>query len=163
MGSQIVPDFFKWARENYDRIVIDSPPFGIVGDVVTLAAMVDSVMIMCCPDRTHFKPIQHASRSLGESGATVIGIIVNDVEMGGAGSAFTPSGHAYGYGYGGYGGYRSYGKGYRPYAPYGPIETGKKSGDAPGAEGKPPEDSDPADDTPRPDHGAVNPELTDEE
>ena len=164
MGSQIVPDFFKWARENYDRIVIDSPPFGIVGDVVTLAAMVDSVMIMCCPDRTHFKPIQHASRSLGESGATVIGIIVNDVEMGGAGSAFTPSGHAYGYGYGGYGGYRSYGKGYRPYAPYGPIETAKKAGDAPGAESKPPsEDAAPADEDARPSRGAVNPDLTDEE
>ena len=164
MGSQIVPDFFKWARENYDRIVIDSPPFGIVGDVVTLAAMVDSVMIMCCPDRTHFKPIQHASRSLGESGATVIGIIVNDVEMGGAGSAFTPSGHAYGYGYGGYGGYRSYGKGYRPYAPYGPIETAKKPDNAPNPDGKPPEEGAPEDgENPRPSHAAVNPELTDEE
>ncbi len=116
MGSQVVPDFFKWARANYDRVIIDSPPFGIVGDVMTLASLVDSVMIMCCPDRTHFKPIQHASRALAESGATVIGIIVNDVEMGASGSAFTHSPHAYGYGYGGYGGYRSYG-GYSPYAP----------------------------------------------
>ena len=116
MGSQIVPDFFQWAREHYDRVIIDSPPFGIVGDVMTLASLVDSVMIMCCPDRTHFKPIQHAARSLGESGATVIGIVVNDVEMGSAGSAFAPSGHhGYGYGYGGYGGYRAYG--YSPYAP----------------------------------------------
>ncbi len=117
MGSQIVPDFFQWAREHYDRVIIDSPPFGIVGDVMTLASLVDSVMIMCCPDRTHFKPIQHAARSLGESGATVIGIVVNDVEMGSANSAFAPSGHhGYGYGYGGYGGYRAYG-GYSPYAP----------------------------------------------
>ena len=117
MGSQIVPDFFQWAREHYDRIIIDSPPFGVVGDVMTLASLVDSVMIMCCPDRTHFKPIQHAARSLGESGATVIGIIVNDVEMGSSTSAFAPSGHyGYGYGYGRYGGYRAYG-GYSPYAP----------------------------------------------
>ncbi len=165
MGSQIVPDFFKWARENYDRIVIDSPPFGIVGDVVTLAAMVDSVMIMCCPDRTHFKPIQHASRSLGESGATVIGIIVNDVEMGGAGSAFAPTGHSYGYGYGGYGGYKSYGRGYRPYAPYGPIETAaKKPGDASASASPAGTDAPPAlDEEKRPTHGAVDPDLTDEE
>ena len=81
--------------------------------------------------------------------------------MGGAGSAFTPSGHAYGYGYGGYGGYRSYGKGYRPYAPYGPIETAKKPGDAPGADdGK---DAPPAGGEPHPARGAVSPELTDEE
>ena len=163
MGSQVVPDFFRWARENYERIVIDSPPFGIVGDVVTLAAMVDSVMIMCCPDRTHFKPIQHASRSLGESGATVIGIIVNDVEMGGSGSAFTHTGHAYGYGYGGYGGYRSYGKGYRPYAPYGPIESAKKTEGGQGADGKPAEKT--ASDGEDQSHGrgAVSSELTDEE
>ena len=162
MGSQVVPDFFKWARENYDRIVIDSPPFGIVGDVVTLAAMVDSVMIMCCPDRTHFKPIQHASRSLSESGATVIGIIVNDVEMGGVGSAFAPSGHSYGYGYGGYGGYRSYGRGYRPYAPYGPIETAAKKPE--GASSPEGTDTPPAsDEDARPSRGAVDPDLTDEE
>ncbi|MBQ4200029.1 MAG: AAA family ATPase, partial [Kiritimatiellae bacterium] len=173
MGSQVVPDFFKWAREHYDRIVVDSPPFGIVGDVMTLASMVDSVMIMCCPDRTHFKPIQHAVRSLGESGATVIGIVVNDVDMGGAGSAFAPSGHSYGYGYGGYGGYggyRSYGKGYRPYAPYapyGPVATAagkgksgkdaaeaKKSGDAEASAGKTVSSVR---------KGAVSPDLTDEE
>ena len=133
MGSQIVPDFFKWARANYDRVIIDSPPFGIVGDVMTLASLVDSVMIMCCPDRTHFKPIQHAARSLGESGATVIGIVVNDVEMGSVGGAFAPSGHSYGYGYGGYGGYggyRAYGGSYRPYAP---LESGKKNRDSAGA------------------------------
>jgi len=167
MGSQVVPDFFKWARENYDRIVIDSPPFGIVGDVVTLAAMVDSVMIMCCPDRTHFKPIQHASRSLSESGATVIGIIVNDVEMGGIGSAFAPSGHSYGYGYGGYGGYRSYGRGYRPYAPYGPIETTKKAADgasdADGKDDKPSEAAHAADEKHWPRHGAASSDLTDAE
>lgn len=132
MGSQIVPDFFKWARANYDRVIIDSPPFGIVGDVMTLASLVDSVMIMCCPDRTHFKPIQHAARSLGESGATVIGIVVNDVEMGAGGGAFAPTGHGYGYGYGGYGGYggyRAYGGSYRPYAP---IETAKKKNEKAG-------------------------------
>lgn len=125
MGSAIISEFFKWARDHYERIVIDSPPYGIVGDVMTLASMVDSVMIMCCPDRTHFKPIQHASRVLAESGATVIGIVVNDVDMAGSGSAFSPTGHSgYGY-YGGYGGYKSYGS-YRPYAPYAPLSSKKK-------------------------------------
>ena len=147
MGSQVVPDFFKWARAHYDRVIVDSPPFGIVGDVVTLASLVDSVMIMCCPDRTHFKPIQHAARTLGESGATVIGVIVNDVEMGASGGAFAPSSHAYGYGYGGYGGYRAYG-GYRPYAP------------REGAARKPAADAKGGDERPR---GGAGPDLADEE
>lgn len=156
MGSQVVPDFFKWARANYDRVIIDSPPFGIVGDVMTLASLVDSVMIMCCPDRTHFKPIQHAARSLGESGATVIGIVVNDVEMGSAGGAFSQSGHSYGYGYGGYGGYRAYGGSYRPYAP---RETLQKKPAAGTAEAKNAEEA--VSEPKR--RGGVSPDLVDEE
>ena len=169
MGSSIVPDFFKWAREHYDRVIIDSPPFGIVGDVMTLASMVDAVMIMCCPDRTHFRPIQHAARSLGESGATVIGIVVNDVEMGSVGSAFAPSGHSYGYGYGGYGGYRSYGGGYRPYAP---IESAKKAKDSKSASAEGTDDASapkeheqvkPEGEPLQGHRTAVNPDMVDEE
>lgn len=108
-GSSVISDFFAWARANYDRVIIDSPPYGVVGDVVSLAVMVDSVIIMCCPDRTHFKPIQYCSRSLTEAGANILGVIVNDVEFSNA-SAFSPQRHSYGYGYGyGYGGYGGYG------------------------------------------------------
>jgi succinoglycan biosynthesis transport protein ExoP len=82
MGTGIIVDFFTWAREHYDRVIIDSPPFGIVGDVMTLASLVDSVMIICCPDRTRFRPIKYAARHLTESGARVIGVIVNDVDFG---------------------------------------------------------------------------------
>lgn len=102
MGSNIVPDFFAWARENYERIIIDSPPFGVVGDVMTLATIVDGVLIMCCPDRTHFRPIQATSRNLAEAGATVLGVVVNDVETGSIGNAFSMHG-SYGYGYRKYG------------------------------------------------------------
>ena len=152
MGSQIVPDFFKWAHENYDRIVIDSPPYGIVGDVMTLASLVDSVIIMCCPDRTHFRPIHHASRSLAESGATVIGVVVNDVEMGGvAGSAFSHAGH-----HGGYGGRYGYGYGYG----YAPSKKKKdESGNAEAAAGETPAD---AGDDSQPVGPTVDPDVADE-
>jgi hypothetical protein len=64
---------------------------------------------MCCPDRTHFKPIQYCARSLTEAGANILGVIVNDVEVSNA-AAFSPHarhgyGYGYGYGYGRYGGY----------------------------------------------------------
>ncbi len=109
-GSAIVADFFEWARSNYDRIIVDAPPFGVVGDVVSLAMLADSVVIMCRPDRTHFKPIQFCSRSLTEAGANILGVIVNDVEVNNI-SVFSPSSHHHGYGYGYYGyGYGSTGK-----------------------------------------------------
>jgi polysaccharide biosynthesis transport protein len=82
MGSGSINEFFAWARQNYDRVFIDSPPYGIVGDVMVLASLSDAVMMMCCPDRTRFRPIKHAARTLTESGARVIGVIVNDVDFG---------------------------------------------------------------------------------
>ena len=111
-GSSVISDFFEWARANYDHVIVDSPPYGVVGDVVSLAVLVDSVVIMCCPDRTHFRPIQHCSRSLTEAGANIIGAIVNDIELSSAG-AFSP--HTGGHHYGKYG----YGYGYRPKPPKG--------------------------------------------
>ena len=108
-GSAVVTEFFEWARANYDRVIIDSPPYGVVGDVVSLSVIADSVLIMCCPDRTHFKPIQHCSRCLAEAGANILGVVVNDVEISSA-SAFSPSSHHYGMHKNGYG----YGYGYRP-------------------------------------------------
>jgi capsular exopolysaccharide synthesis family protein len=103
-GSGIITGFFEWARANYDRIIVDAPPYGVVGDVVTLAMLVDSTVIMCCPDRSHFKPIQYCSRCLTEAGANILGVIVNDVEVAQA-SAFSVSPYStygdagYGYGY----------------------------------------------------------------
>jgi capsular exopolysaccharide synthesis family protein len=82
MGTGAVADFFNLARQNYDRVIIDSPPFGIVGDAVVLSTLCDSVMIMCCPDRSQFRPLKHAIRHLTEAGARVIGVLVNDVDFG---------------------------------------------------------------------------------
>ncbi|MDD4173837.1 MAG: AAA family ATPase [Kiritimatiellae bacterium] len=125
MGSGIIVEFFSWARQNYDRVVIDSPPFGIVGDVMTLASLVDSVMIMCCPDRTRFQPIKHAARTLTESGARVIGVIVNDVDFGRR-NHFSQYDYHYRYAYRYTSGYGAYGQGKKRTGSAGP-EGGKPS------------------------------------
>jgi len=125
MGSGIIVEFFTWARQNYDRVVIDSPPFGIVGDVMTLASLVDSVMIMCCPDRTRFQPIKHAARTLTESGARVIGVIVNDVDFGRR-NHFSQYDYHYRYAYRYTSRYAAYGQGKKRTGSAGP-EGGKPS------------------------------------
>lgn len=81
MASGIVASFLEWAKTRYDRIIIDSPPFGIVGDAVALAALADGVMVMCCPGRTNFGAINHAVRHLTEAGARVLGVVANDVNF----------------------------------------------------------------------------------
>ena len=157
-GSAIVTDFFEWARANYDHVIIDAPPFGVVGDTVSLAVQTDAVIIMCRPDRTHFKPIQYCSRSLTEAGANILGVIVNDVELSSV-SAFSPSSHSssYGYGYGRYG----YGKGYGYGYGYRPLKSKKKDGEGDAKDANAAASGDGAKNTPpRP---VIDSEFTDDE
>lgn len=82
MGTNIITEFFDWARKNYDHVIIDSPPFGLVGDVIVLANLVDSVLLVATPDKTRFGPIQFAARRLTEVGARLLGVVVNNVDFG---------------------------------------------------------------------------------
>lgn len=82
MGTNVITEFFDWARTHYDHVIIDSPPFGLVGDVIVLANLVDSVLLVATPDKTRFGPIQFASRRLTEVGARLLGVIVNNVDFG---------------------------------------------------------------------------------
>lgn len=88
-GSSIVKAFFAWARLEYDGIVVDAPPFGVVADVVPLASMVDSVIVMCRPDRTNAGNLATCVRYLSDTGAEVLGVVVNDATASGS-TAFQP-------------------------------------------------------------------------
>ncbi len=96
MGTNIITDFFAWARKNYDHVIIDSPPYGLVGDVIVLANLVDSVLLVATPDKTRFGPIQFAARRLTEVGAKILGVVVNNVDFGRWGG-FGNYGTRYGY------------------------------------------------------------------
>jgi succinoglycan biosynthesis transport protein ExoP len=112
MGSSIVAEFVKWACDNYERVVIDSPPFGLVSDSVVLGALVGSVILVCRPAHSRGRAMRHAIRHLNEAGSRVLGVVVNDVDFGQSsyfGSYdYQSSGYAYGYRYGRYGRYGRY-------------------------------------------------------
>jgi capsular exopolysaccharide synthesis family protein len=99
MGSGIVPQFIKWARENYERVIIDSPPFGLVSDSVVLATLADSVVMVCRPDLSRYRAMRHAIRYLSSAGATVMGVVVNDVDFGRSSYFSNYDYHTYGYSY----------------------------------------------------------------
>ena len=115
ISSEKLRAFFDWARVNYDHVVIDSPPFGLVSDAIQLGSFSDSVMIVCRPNRSRFGLVRNAIAALKESGSNVIGVVVNEVNFNQA-NAFTSGtynsysnyskygkyGGRYGYGYGSY-------------------------------------------------------------
>jgi succinoglycan biosynthesis transport protein ExoP len=79
MGRRSVKDFLEWAKANYDRIIIDTPPFGLVSDSVVLGQIAGAVVIVCRLGRSRYHPIIHAVREFRHADCKVVGAIINDV------------------------------------------------------------------------------------
>lgn len=132
MGCAAIRSFFEWAREHYEHILVDSPPYGLVSDAVALGSLSDSVILVCRPERSRYRAIRHALRSLLESGARVLGVIVNDIDFKGGGN-FGSYDYSRSYGYNHYGRYGRYGYGYGYYPRGTSSDKGQSAPDADGA------------------------------
>ncbi|MDD4736063.1 MAG: CpsD/CapB family tyrosine-protein kinase [Kiritimatiellae bacterium] len=97
LGGPCVRQFIEWARKHYERVIIDSPPYGIVSDAVVFAGSTGSVVLVCRPGRSRRKAIRHAIQHFQEVGANLVGVIVNDVDFR-KDAYFSNYDHSYGYG-----------------------------------------------------------------
>ncbi len=117
--SERMKQFMKKAREEYDYIVLDTPPVGVVSDALLLGGFAD-VNIFVIRQKFSFKSTLELIQSIFEKKELKnLTIAVNDIHI----SGYYGYGLRYGYGfyqgYGynyGYGQYGTYGQGdYRKY------------------------------------------------
>lgn len=95
LGNGRLPQLLAELRLQYDYILIDSPPFGLVTDAALISDYVDSTLYLVRFNYTltdHLKRIAELNRAKRFPNLTVI---YNGVNYG--------AGYGYGYGYGGYG------------------------------------------------------------
>ena len=88
MGRNSVKEFLEWAKEHYDRVIIDSPPYGVVSDSVVLGQLAGAVVIVCRMGKSRYHPIKHAVREFRHADCKVIGAIFNDVRYRGGESHY---------------------------------------------------------------------------
>jgi polysaccharide biosynthesis transport protein len=88
-------------RSSYDRVVMDSPPIGPVTDPAIVGSVTDGVVLVLRAGHTTREAAQFARRQLGDAGARILGVVMNQTDRKGRG-------YGYGYGY-----YSSYGRYYR--------------------------------------------------
>lgn len=81
MGGQKMSKLVAWAREHYDRVIIDAPPLGILSDALVLSALSDCVLIMARPGTSRKRVLRHTIKRFKEYGAGVIAAVVNDVDL----------------------------------------------------------------------------------
>ena len=106
LGRGRLAELIEWASEHYDRIIIDSPPLGPVGDAQVLANLVDSVILVSRVGLTRRRALKFALSRFNEIGTPVFGCVANDVKHSLSGLFGGGEGYAYGYS----GSYKSYGR-----------------------------------------------------
>jgi len=95
LGSSRMAAFIDWARDNFDFVVIDSPPVAAVTDSNIIAPLTDGVLIVVRADHTPRRAVAHGHKLVQDAGGKIIGAILNDVPR--------RYGRYYGYGYYQYG------------------------------------------------------------
>jgi tyrosine-protein kinase Etk/Wzc len=99
---------FKTVSEQYDLVLIDSPPVLAVSDTAILAPQAGTIFMVVRAEVSSLGEVQESVKRIAQSGESVKGIIFNGLDI---------SKRRYGYGYGyGYGyKYKRYGYRYQSY------------------------------------------------
>lgn len=90
--SDAMARLFQELLMRYDFVVVDAPPLLPVVDALTFAKLTDGALLVARQRATRRKQLRLALESLQHVGATVLGVVLNDVTR-------TRSGYGYGYGY----------------------------------------------------------------
>ncbi|MEO1234515.1 MAG: polysaccharide biosynthesis tyrosine autokinase [Myxococcota bacterium] len=72
-------------KHGYHRVLLDSPPIGVVTDAAILSKLADGTVFVVQADSTPKEAIRRAARQLYDVGASVLGVILNDFEIGSKG------------------------------------------------------------------------------
>jgi capsular exopolysaccharide synthesis family protein len=91
---------FATLRENFDLVLIDSPPVLPVTDAMVLSKYADGTLLVVAAGQTKRAELQRAAERFSQAKAAMVGIVLNEVTRQSAyGSGY---GYGYGYGYGSY-------------------------------------------------------------
>ena len=80
LGSQRFTDFFSGVRQQFDYVLVDAPPVGLVSDAAVLGSQGDGVLLIIDAQNTGKGSVRRAVRKLEAVSANVLGIVMNNVK-----------------------------------------------------------------------------------
>lgn len=81
LGSEMFKNFFEKAMEEYDFVIIDSPPINSVVDAVAIADLVDMILIVVRAGITKKKELRTTLQILSYVQHKIKGILLNDINQ----------------------------------------------------------------------------------
>lgn len=116
LNSTYIKNVFDDIRDDFDLILVDTPPCGLVSDALFFAQAADAAYYVILQDAVRISKIQSGFNNLLSTDIKILGCILN-------GARASHSGYGYGYKYYGYGygykSYHSYNYGHKSYGGYG--------------------------------------------
>lgn len=97
-------EMFAWLKENFDVVLVDTAPVGMVSDAMTLSKFADCTLYLVRQGHTFKKQIALIDEFYQENKLPKVSIIINDVKLkpGYGYYGYGRYGYGYGYGYGSY-------------------------------------------------------------
>jgi len=80
LGSRAMQELLKQCSEEYEFVIIDTPPVLTVTDAVILASETDATILVIRYGQTSRRGVRHAHNLLLRSNAKVIGLVMNAVD-----------------------------------------------------------------------------------
>lgn len=82
LGSRRFTDFLAGVRKQFDYVLIDAPPIGLVSDPAIVATQGDGVLLVLDAQKTRKVALRESMRSLEAVGARVLGTVMNNMKKG---------------------------------------------------------------------------------
>lgn len=97
-------EMFAWLKENFDVVIIDTAPVGMVSDAMTLGKFADCTLYLVRQGHTFKKQVALIDEFYKDQKLPKVSIIINDVKLkpGYGYYGYGRYGYGYGYGYGSY-------------------------------------------------------------
>jgi capsular exopolysaccharide synthesis family protein len=99
LASHRMAEMMRQWQQEYDRVIIDTAPILAVSDSLAPAARADAVLLIVRAGVTRKKALVRARELLRRANASVLGAVVNDIDLRADGYYGYSSGYTYGYGY----------------------------------------------------------------
>jgi capsular exopolysaccharide synthesis family protein len=96
-----VEEMFEWLKANFDVILVDTAPVGMVSDAMTLGKFADTTLYIVRQGYTYKKQISLIDEFYHENRLPKISIVINDVKLKPGYGYYGYGRYGYGYGYGG--------------------------------------------------------------
>jgi len=81
LGSEQMKILIQVLKENYDRVIIDTPPAWPLSDVGVLAPMIDGMLWVVRSGKTPKKMFQNSIQQMKQINPNIVGVILNAVDL----------------------------------------------------------------------------------